>query len=411
VAKRLSFNYQITSILGDSVALPIGPLQDLDNNPYDLEPYGELHDDILGVPKADFVDATGRPVLQQFFTDTLINIDVMLPNGDGDALAKVMRHAVDDTGMVVGTLNENPLLNTILYECEFGDGTTKEYAANTIAFNIYMESDLDGFSGFSLYHIIDHKRSGDAITMENKYFTTRSGAKRMRQTTVGWKLLVQWNKGSRQWIDLKVLKESNPVHIAEYATARGISNEPAFAWWVPYTLRKRDVNVSAVNSRLCRTNHKYGIELPTTVWEALAIDHKNGNTLWAGALTKEMGNVCIAFEILGPNERAPPGWHKASGHIVFDIKMDFTRKARWVKDGHKTPDSPTPSFAGVVSRESICICLTYAALLGLPVWGADICNAYLQAPSSEKHFVICGPEFGIENEGPVALVCRALYGG
>jgi hypothetical protein len=42
-----------------------------------------------------------------------------------------------------------------------------------------------------------------------------------------------------------------------------------------------------------------------------------------------------------------------SGHIVFDVKMDFTCKAQWVKDGHKMPDSITPSFAGVVSQESI----------------------------------------------------------
>ena len=60
---------------------------------------------------------------------------------------------------------------------------------------------------------------------------------------------------------------------------------------------------------------------------------------------------------------------------------------------------------------SIRIALTHAALLGLPVLGADIRNAYLQAPSSEKHFIICGPEFGIENVGRVALIHRALYGG
>ena len=65
--------------------------------------------------------------------------------------------------------------------------------------------------------------------------------------------------------------------------------------------------------------------MPRSVKEALEIDQKNGNTLWADALTKEMGNVCVAFEILRPNERAPPGWFKASGHIVFDVKMAFTR--------------------------------------------------------------------------------------
>ncbi len=124
-----------------------------------------------------------------------------------------------------------------------------------------------------------------------------------------------------------------------------------------------------------------------------------------------MGNVCIALEILGPNKKAPLGWHKVSGHIVFDVKMDFTRKACRVKDGHKTPDSLTSSFARVVSCNSIRMSLTHAALLGLPVLVTNIRNAYLQAPSSEKHFIICGLEFGIENEGRVSLMRRALYGG
>ena len=85
----------------------------------------------------------------------------------------------------------------------------------------------------------------------------------------------------------------------------------------------------------------------------------------------------IAFEICVPNSEAPTGWFKTSGHIIFDVKMDFTRKAWWVKDGHKSPDSTTSSFAGVVSCESIWIALPYAALLGLPVIGGDIQNAYL----------------------------------
>ena len=42
---------------------------------------------------------------------------------------------------------------------------------------------------------------------------------------------------------------------------------------------------------------------------------------------------------------------------------------------------------------------------------ADIRNAYLQAPSSEKYYIICGPEFGLENVGERALIRRALYGG
>ena len=57
------------------------------------------------------------------------------------------------------------------------------------------------------------------------------------------------------------------------------------------------------------------------------------------------------------------------------LMMDFTRKARWVLDGHKTPDPVGSKYAGVVSRESVRISFTYAALNDLGVCMADIRNA------------------------------------
>ena len=207
------------------------------------------------------------------------------------------------------------------------------------------------------------------------------------------------------------MKQSNPVEVAEYAAARKIEREPAFAWWVPYTLRRRDRIIAGVNARVRSTTHKYGVELPRTVEEALKLDKLNGNTCWRDAINKEMENLKVAFDILPENAKPPPGYTFASGHIVFDVRMTLERKARWVKDGHKTPSPEWSTFAGVVSRESVRIIFTYAALNALPICACDIKNAYLQAPSSEKHYIICGPEFGLENVGKVAIIVRALYGG
>ena len=102
-----------------------------------------------------------------------------------------------------------------------------------------------------------------------------------------------------------------------------------------------------------------------------------------------MTNVGISFTILDDGIKPPPVWRKASGHLVFNVKMDFTRKARWVKDGHRTPDPTTSAYAGVVSRESVRVALNYAALMNLEVMAAEIQNAYLQSPSSEKDYIIC----------------------
>ena len=97
--------------------------------------------------------------------------------------------------------------------------------------------------------------------------------------------------------------------------------------------------------------------------------------------------------------------------MVLGVKMVFTRKARWVLDGHRSADPIGSTYAGVVSRDSVRIALTYASLNDIDVLAADIQNAYLQAPSSQKYYVVCGEEFGLENVGKVALIQRAHYGG
>ena len=91
--------------------------------------------------------------------------------------------------------------------------------------------------------------------------------------------------------------------------------------------------------------------------------------------------------------------------------MTLERKSRWVKDGNNTPEPSWSTYAGVVSLEIIRIDLTYAALNNLLVFGSDIQNVYLQAPTTEKHYIICGSGFGLENVGKKALIVYALYGG
>ena len=145
--------------------------------------------------------------------------------------------------------------------------------------------------------------------------------------------------------------------------------------------------------------------------EAKIPDEQNGNTLWQDAIAKEMFQVEVTFKILGDSDHLPVGYTKSSEHLVFDVKMDFTRKTRWVKEGRRTPDLEDSKCVEVVSRDLVRIALTYAALHGVEVFAADIQNAYLQARTSEKYFIICGKEFGLENKGKRAIIVRALYGG
>jgi hypothetical protein len=59
------------------------------------------------------------------------------------------------------------------------------------------------------------------------------------------------------------------------------------------------------NPRYLKRTHKFGIELPKTIKEALELDKKNGNTFWADTIAKEMKDVRAAFKILLGGQSAP----------------------------------------------------------------------------------------------------------
>ena len=414
IKKREEFDKSITKLLGNcKEPLPSGTKLDQDSMPT-LDDFMCEEDGNTSLPPSlldDPVDFTGKAVYDQPPTDALINMEILLPQGEEFQRATVKRRATDHEGKLVGEFNENPLLNTTVYDVELSDGVVREYSANIIAENIYQQVDSNGYTSSTIDCIVDYSRDSNAISKSNKYVKTKSGQRRLRKTTAGWRFLVRYRDGREEWAPLRLLKEACPIEVSEFAFAHNLHEEAAFCWWVHHTLKKKDNIISSITKRIKHTSHKYGIEVPASLQEAKVIDSKNGNMLWQNAIDKEMRNVAVAFEILPNGQSAPPGWKKSSGHLVFDVKMDFTRKARWVKDGHRTPDPDKSTFAGVVSRDSVRIALTYAALNEISVNAADIQNAYLQAPSSEKHYIICGNEFGIEHSGKVALIRRALYGG
>ena len=130
--------------------------------------------------------------------------------------------------------------------------------------------------------------------------------------------------------------------------------------------------ISAVNKRVKMTHTKYGIRVPKTRRKDLAIDQENGDNVWSDAIKKEMRNVAPAFKLKANDKCIGNEYKYARFHMVYDIKMDFTQKARLVADGHQVPDPAVSTYSGVVSRESVRIELIYAALMELDIMAADM---------------------------------------
>jgi hypothetical protein len=123
-----------------------------------------------------------------------------------------------------------------------------------------------------------------------------------------------------------------------------------------------------------------------------------------------MKDVCIAFKCLNPGKCVPLDYKLIECHMIFDIKIeDFRRKAHMVAGEHMTGAPTIMTYTSVVSRETVCIALTIAALNDLEVKAADILNAYISAPIKEKVRCALGPEFG-PNAGKSAIIVHALYG-
>jgi hypothetical protein len=164
-----------------------------------------------------------------------------------------------------------------------------------------------------------------AVKLSDQKTVRADGKTYLKHSTIGWQLCCQWKDGSTSWENLADLKESHPIETAEYAKILGIDHEPAFNWWVPHVVRKRERIISLVRKRnpcYLKRTHKFGIELPKTVKEASELDKKNGNTFWADATAKEMKDIHVAFKILLDGQSAPIGYQKIPCHMIFDIKME-----------------------------------------------------------------------------------------
>ena len=93
-----------------------------------------------------------------------------------------------------------------------------------------------------------------------------------------------------------------------------------------------------------------------------------------------MKNSRVTFNLLDRNNHAPVGYKEITCHLIFDVKMDLTRKARYVAGGHITNPPLSMTYASVVSCDSVRLNFLIAALHDLYILAGDIHNTYSNAP-------------------------------
>ena len=337
--------------------------------------------------------------LPHFSPDELIGLTFIRDMDDGSKYrATVARQIVDTDAanhQAIKFLVEmsNGQLDEIIAYNELSDIIEDQHEA---------ELHAPGDSTYAFRAINDHQ---GPLTSANKRYKGSS-----------YNLLVHWEDGSETYEPLSVMAKADPVTCAQYAQDHDLLDTPG--WKSLKRIANRTVKFARMirQSKLEQERHgpqfKFGILLPKTRKDALQLDATNGNTLWQASLNIEMDQIDAydTFQHVPRNLPPPPDYKFIRVHFVFDVKHDLRRKSRLVAGGHMTAPPKDSVYSGVVTLRSLRLCILLAELNGLKVEAADIGNAYLEAYTKEKVYIIAGPEFGSERHGCILIIIKALYG-
>lgn len=250
-------------------------------------------------------------------------------------------------------------------------------------------------------------------------------------------ILVRWMDGHESAIDAESLKKDEPMRLAKFIYNHPIERLRSGYWneWSKNTLVNNHKTIRRIRSIYKNGNYHYtrahltclrhltkryikrrqtqfGILVPNDVHDADILDKENGNSMWGDSVKKEMGGIREhnTFHFLPPGSKPPEGYQEGPLKIIFSVKPDLRRKARMVLGGHKVDSSEYNCHSSMVQLSSIRLLNVIAKSQGLECLAGNIGNAYINAETKEKIYVRCGPEFGPELEGWIAILKKALYG-
>ena len=239
---------------------------------------------------------------------------------------------------------------------------------------------------------------------------------------IKYNVQVEWETGEITFELLSIIAADDPVTCAAYAKENDVL---ALEGWRRFrSLAKKDkvlaraIKQSKIRQIRRSQTYMFGYLIPRNYMEAMEFDSEDKTSKWYDAIKPEMESMAEykVFEkwekaILDKHKKVknpPKGYQRIKFHLVFAVKFDGRHKARLVADGHLTPEPIENIYSGVVSLRNLRLVLFLGKLNNLELWGADIGNAYLEAFTDEKLYIVAGPEFQ-ELEGYILIFLKALY--
>ncbi|CAJ1970505.1 unnamed protein product [Cylindrotheca closterium] len=125
----------------------------------------------------------------------------------------------------------------------------------------------------------------------------------------------------------------------------------------------------------------YGILIPRTVKEALALDDDNGNHFWHEAMEQEIASLIAmnCFDFHSSNYKPGPNSQFAPLRMIFEAMQDGRRKVRLVCGGHLVDPRGISTRSTVVKGVSVHLLDMIANHYGLTIVHGDVGNAFITA--------------------------------
>jgi len=242
---------------------------------------------------------------------------------------------------------------------------------------------------------------------------------KVRHTTKGKEVLlkVQWENGEKSILPLETLRLHDPWICCSYAFQNNLTNKHGWDWVEHYLESDCVLHQMVQTYRVAKQDNgpkiKFGEIVPKSTKHAMELDRETGKQEWQKSMEIELDQLAEfeTFRVIPDGEPTPKGYKRIPYHMVFDVKFDGWKKSRLVAGGHRTPDVPREDvFSPVVSMDTVRLGFILARLNDLEVCAGDIGNAYLNAKTREKVYIIAGPEFGPELAGKRLIIDKSLYG-
>ena len=332
-----------------------------------------------------------------------------LPNGESPYLEENgERHRAKVTRQVVEIINQDngQRIENINFILDIGNGKVEEIISyNQLLEHLENAQDHDMGMDQELYRfraIIGHQ--GPLLASDPDW----KGSK--------YNVQVEWETGEITFEPLSIIAADDPVTCAAYAKENDLL---ALEGWRRFrSLAKKDkalaraIKQSKIRQVRRSQTYMFGYLIPTNYMEAMQFDSENKNSKWYDAIKIEMESM-LEYKVFKKWDKAildkhkkvknpPKGYHRIKVHLVVAVKFDGGHKARLVADGHLTPEPIENIYSGVVSLRNLRLVIFLGKLNNLELWGADIENAYIEAFTDEKLYIVPGPEFQ-ELEGYILI--------